>query len=207
MKKRTLVALAAITAITVGLSAGSFAWFTGNATSGINTFTVGTLNISKTKDTWTNYGDMDVDMTNMQCGDKKIYTFEVTNSDTEHGVSTLNLMYNNTIEELTDDEKAKSDLRDVARFDLKIDGVNEANEITDLTYDGLKAKLGEVRPLTANKVGDTYVEAKDTYTIVLKLPENLKDEKDNDVDDNNYQGKSGLFKINVNAKQATNVVQ
>lgn len=207
MNNKTLTALVATTAITVGLSAGTFAWFTGSAASEVNTFTVGTLNISKTQDTWTNYEGMNVAMENMQCGDKKIYKFEVTNKDAEHGVSTLSLIYNSTIEDLTDDEKEKFDLRDVARFDLKIEGANAVNEITDLTYDGLKAKLGEERPLTARKVGDVYIEVKDTYTIVLKLPENLKDEKNNDVDDNNYQGKSGLFKIYVNAKQATNVAK
>jgi predicted ribosomally synthesized peptide with SipW-like signal peptide len=202
MNKKSLVALAAATAITVGLGAGSYAWFTSTATSTGNVFQTGTLGISQTADaSWGATKDQDGkwivkdNLANMQCGDERTYTFTVSNIK-DNVVSTLAVKYRNVISNLAID--TPENLLDVARFDVTCTGENPINtNNNDLTFTQLSTLLGQDRILQVK--GNT--EVKDDYTITVKLPDDFVDQNGNDVNDDLYQGAQGAFQIRTDATQ------
>ena len=204
MNKKSIIALAAATAITVGLGAGSYAWFTSTATSSGNAFKTGVLGISQTgfaesDATWGatrgNDGKWQVkdNLANMQCGDEKTYTFTVSNKK-ENVVSTLDIKYKSVISNLPID--TDKDLLDVARFDVICTGTNPITE-TNLTFTQLSTLLSTDRELKVNSNN----EVKDEYTIKVKLPGNLVDQSGMDVNDDLYQGAQGAFQIETDATQ------
>jgi predicted ribosomally synthesized peptide with SipW-like signal peptide len=178
MKKKSITALAAAAAITVGLGAGSYAWFTSTATSTGNVFKTGILNIAQTVTGWSNIGDADVDVTNMQPGDQKVLPFSVNN-----GTSTLDLKYKIQLTAGTP-ASGTPNLLDVAKFELTLNGASVAsnksfNEMNDyLATDGIKTLTPGLKT--------------DSYQLIITIPEGTI---------NDYQGAEGSFTITTRATQ------
>lgn len=178
MNKKSIIALTAAAAITVGLGAGSLAWFTSTATSTGNKFTTGTLNITQQVEGWKDVGQKQVAVDNMQPGDQKILPFTISN-----GTSTLGLKYKIELKAETPEDGVPN-LLDVARFELKLNGESLTS---DITFDGLKTYLaGKIKVLDANN------HTPDSYEIVITIPEET---------DNTYMGGQGTFEINTKATQ------
>lgn len=184
---RKLIILSSIIALMIGVTAGSYAWFTGKAESSNNTFKAGILGI-KGEYAWE---ESNIDLNNMQPGDTKTYTFTISNI--KGGVpSTMDLHYQNSIE---DNFAEPYSLLNVAKFKLEIDGANSftmPSEKNTYTYEELKEELEKQRTVTAIINNNNYIENKDTYTITVTLPEETTNE---------YQGHTGTFAILTKAKQ------
>lgn len=201
MKKKILSAIAAACIIMCG-AGGSYAWFTGTASSHVNTFKAGVMGIKAVNDSWE---ENTVDLTNMKCGESKVYNYEISNKDDMHGISTLDMKYKNILPDFTCkslESPEENDLLEVARFDLNISGANN-EKYSNLTYNDLKDKMVQERslPCSKNDKGE-YVEVKDTYNIRVILPNNLVSQAGTDVNDNKYMGKSGSFSIETKAVQS-----
>ncbi|GEM_PF-656325 len=177
MNKKSIIALTAAAAITVGLGAGSLAWFTSTATSAGNKFTTGTLNITQQVENWKDVGQKQVAVDNMQPGDQKILPFTISN-----GTSTLGLKYKIELKAETPGVGVPN-LLDVAKFELKLKGVSLTSGIT---FDELKTYLAQnIKVLDANNTSDSY-------EIVITIPEETG---------NTYMGGQGTFEINTKATQ------
>ena len=201
MNKKILSAIAAAGIIMCG-AGESYAWFTGTASSQTNIFKAGVMGIKAVNDSWE---ENTVDLSNMKCGESKVYNYEISNKDDKHGISTLDMKYKNILPDFTCktvDSPEENDLLEVARFDLNISGVNN-EKYSNLTYNDLKDKMAQERSLPCSKKDNgEYAEVKDAYIIRVILPDNLVSQANTDIDDNKYMGKSGSFSIETRAVQS-----
>lgn len=198
MKKRTLIILASAVAISTGMGAGTFAWFTGQARSTGNEFKVGILGISASTYGWAqaeeNQQPGTINLNNMKPGDERSYKFTVSNRIDDRSISTLDLKYNTRI---VGDNYGNSEnsLLKVARFDVAIDGHNpnlkDERKHADLSFMELQDYLAIERRLP----GTGATEIKDEYTIRIKLP--------GEATGNEYQGRTAVFTFETNAIQDT----
>lgn len=184
MNKKSLVALVATVVMTVGVTAGSYAWFTSSATSTDNTFKTGTLGITANYEDakWAAQANLD----NMQPGDTKEYTFTIDNNK-DGKVSTLDLIYKNDI--TNDNFNTDLSLLIPARFTVAVTGTH-VTPAAEMSFTELKTFLAQERTFTGKVAGS------DTYKITITLPQ---------ATGNEYQDKTGAFKIVTNAKQANGI--
>lgn len=179
MKKKSIIALAASAAITVGLGAGSYAWFTSTATSSSNVFKTGVLNIVQTVTGWTNIGNADVNVDNMQPGDQMVLPFSINN-----GTSSLDLKYKIQLTAGTP-ASGTPNLLDAAKFDLTLNGTTVASNKSISEMNAYLATDAAIKTLTAaNKT--------DNYQLIVTIPEGTG---------NTYQGAEGSFTITTRATQ------
>jgi predicted ribosomally synthesized peptide with SipW-like signal peptide len=191
MKSRLMVALAATTAIVVGLGAGSFAWFTSTATSNNNTFQAGTLAIAKTNlsDKWVEANDSTKTavLNNLQCGDSKVYTYEFNNLKDDTTASTLDLLYKNVMKDLY--ESSSGNVIDPSNDKTVLANANtkKANLLNAMLFD-----------LTIKRVGnrDGFLTADDTNSG------KNKGTAADVVDENNIIGQQVVF----NAKNLNELI-
>jgi predicted ribosomally synthesized peptide with SipW-like signal peptide len=200
VNKKVLIILASAAAISTGLGAGTFAWFTGQARSTGNEFKVGRLGISaSTFANWSQSAENQLpgtmNLNNMQPGDERIYMFTVSNKLDDTSVSTLNIKYSTRIiaHNFVAGQKG---LLEAARFDVSITGKNsnsnEQGPSTNLSFSDLQSYIGAERKLPVDPV-NSGSEVKDVYAITIKLP--------GEATGNEYQGKTASFTFETNATQ------
>lgn len=177
MKKKSIVALTAAAAISVGLGAGSYAWFTSTATSAGNEFKTGTLNITQDVSAWSDVGAGTVDVTNMQPGDQKMLSFTIGK-----GTSSLDLKYKIELVAVTQDANIPN-LLDVAKFELRVNGTSMQSQKTISQMNDFLTTY--IKTLDASNVSDSY-------QLIVTLPEDTG---------NGYQGGTGSFTIKTRATQ------
>jgi spore coat-associated protein N len=179
MNKKSIIALAASAAITVGLGAGSYAWFTSTATSSGNVFKTGILSIDQSVTGWSNVGAAEVTVDNMQPGDQKVLPFTINN-----GTSTLDLKYKIQLTAGTPGAGI-ANLLDAAKFELKLNG---AYMVVDKTLSEMNAFLATTDGIKTLNAGHKA----DSYELIVTLPEGTS---------NAYQGGEGSFTITTRATQ------
>lgn len=195
MNKKSIIALTSAAVLTVGMTIGSYAWFTSTATSQNNTFKTGILGVTSDYaqgEVNTINGlqrNAQIDLNNMQPGDFESFTYTINNYRTESGdkVSTLDLIFANAI---IDDSATQYSLLNAAKFDLTItksDGAStEAGDLTNVDYATLKAELAKDVTLTGKTANSI------TYKITATLPVETND---------SYQGQQGSITLTATARQ------
>lgn len=187
MNKKSIIALTSAAVLTLGMTIGSYAWFTDRATSTANSFKTGTLGITAVYNDTAFAGQINIQ--NLQPGDSKTYTFTVNNHKSNGNVSSLDLKYRNDI--TNDNFATDHSLLIPATFNLAITGTH-SESYQNIDFATLKDKLDNERTFTGG------TDSTDTYTITINIPT---------ATGNEYQDKTGTFKIQTRAAQTVTGAQ
>lgn len=214
MKRKSIITLAAAVVLVFGTTSGSYAWFTSNAESKENVFKSGMLGITNIFSGWKEIGGGDaINLTSMQPGDIKTFTYTVSNKNDQGKASTLGLKYKMSLNE-------KGELYKAARYDVsfqgevkgtvtgdksdsvintyiyeEFSGTNGPITKTDLSFDEFKSLMEKERIIEPAPVSDgSYWYKNEVYTVTIKLPETLGNE---------WQDKTASFMLKAKATQNT----